>query len=147
MPVRTKNCWPSWTWPSWFDEQAEAPALMTARSLRPGQPLPQELGLFDDSGRLRSPLPRSALQALEAWLGDHDAILDWVFPDGLAPDDDQDLREQLAILAGQPWSPRAAVGAALADGSEQLAERDTSLTAAEAPLIAVLEALFPDAAK
>jgi len=114
-----------------FDEQVNDPALMTRRGLRPGQPLPPGLGLFDDEGRLCSPLQRDALEELERWLGDHDAILDWFFPadqgQGLDPAMEKNLRAQLETLAGQPWSPQEALRAVLADWPTDQPERDTTL--------------------
>ena len=127
----------------WFDEQAEDPALMKARGLRPGQPLPPKLGLFDADGRPRSPLPRTALVALGEWLRRPDDILAWFFPKDLSAVDRADLLEQLAILDRQPWSPQAAVAALLQDWPEDEPERDTTLAAAEAPLIALLQELLP----
>ncbi|MCI5123854.1 MAG: hypothetical protein D3925_05100 [Candidatus Electrothrix sp. AR5] len=63
----------------WFLEQAESPDLMQRRGLRPGQPLPPKLELFDDKGLLRSPLKRQAIVNLHNWLQDDQQIL-LVFP-------------------------------------------------------------------
>ncbi|EGV29558.1 putative signal transduction protein with Nacht domain [Thiorhodococcus drewsii AZ1] len=138
----------------WFEEQAEDPNLMLRRGLRPGEPLPRDLGLFDDTGRPLNPFPRTALLRLRDWLDDDDRILHWVFPDGLPEAEERDLREQLHILhhaeqpdgsRGQPWSPIAALDAVLADWPEDQPTREVSLAAVERDLMPVLEALFPDA--
>jgi hypothetical protein len=138
----------------WFDEQANDPDLMSRRGLRPGEPLPRDLGLFDDSGRIQDPLPRAAVVRLRAWLEDDDRILQWVFPEGLSAVDEQNLREQLQILhhaehpdgtRGQPWSPIAAIDAVLADWPEDQPNREVSLAAAERDLMAVLKPLLTDA--
>ena len=136
----------------WFAEQAKDPDLMRRRGLRPGQPLPPGLGLFDATGRIREQLQRESLVRLRAWLGDDDAVLGWFFPEGLSAEDDKDLREQLHILHhyqrpdgghGQPWSPIAALDAVLADWPEDLPTREVTLAAAERDLLAVLDNLFP----
>ena len=44
---------------------------------------------------------------------------------------------------GQPWSPMAALDAALDDWPEDQPTRDLTLAAAEADLLAVLKDLFP----
>jgi len=67
----------------WFNEQADNPNLMCRRGLRPGEPLPKELGLFDNDGR---PLPvqkRENWVRLRQWLDDDDAVLEFFFPEGL----------------------------------------------------------------
>jgi hypothetical protein len=136
----------------WFAEQAEDPDLMRRRGLRPGQPLPPELGLFDAAGRIRERLERESLVRLRAWLEDDNAVLTWFFPEGLSTEDDKDLRGQLHILHhyqrsdgghGQPWSPIAALDAVLADWPEDLPTRQVTLAAAERDLLAVLDTLFP----
>ncbi|MCI5144990.1 MAG: hypothetical protein D3923_05540 [Candidatus Electrothrix sp. AR3] len=122
----------------WFQEQAESPELMQRRGLRPGQPLPPKLKLFDNKGLLRSPLSRQALVNLQEWLQDDQQILDWVFPEGLSKEWQENLLEQMAILWKQPWSPRHAVQATLDYWPEDLLERETTLAAIEQPLIDAL---------
>jgi hypothetical protein len=136
----------------WFNEQAEDPDLMRRRGLRPGQPLPPEFGLFDDTGRLNPQMPRAGVVRLREWVDDDDAVLGWFFPEGLSAEDDKDLREQLHILHhyerpdgghGQPWSPKAALDAVLADWPEDEPFREVTLEAAERDMIAALDALLP----
>lgn len=122
----------------WFAEQAESPALMKSRGLRPGQPLPPKLEIFDDSGRLRSPLHRQSIVQLQNWLQDDQQILAWFFPDGLSEEWKDNLEEQLTILWKQPWSPRHAIAATLANWPEDLLERETTLASIEQPLIDAL---------
>ncbi len=138
---------------NWFDEQAQDPDLMRRRGLRPAEPLPLELGIFDDTGRIREQLSRKSLVQLREWLEDDDRVLGWFFPEGLSPEDDKDLREQLHILHhyerpdgghGQPWSPIAALDAVLADWPEDLPTREVTLAAAERDLIEILDELFPE---
>lgn len=142
--------------PDWFAEQAEDPDLMRRRGLRPGEPLPREFALFEPDGRLRNTLPRSGLLQLRDWLANDDAILAWTFPAGLCSADEAHLRSELHTLHhyerpdgahGQPWSPLAAIEAALADWPADQATRDVSLAAAERDLLAVLDELFPEAAE
>jgi hypothetical protein len=136
----------------WFNEQAEDPDLMRRRGLRPGQPLPPEFGLFDDTGRPNPQMPRAGVVRLREWVDDDDAVLGWFFPEGLSAEDDKDLREQLHILhhyerpdgeRGQPWSPKAALDAVLADWPEDEPFREVTLEAAERDMIAALDALLP----
>jgi hypothetical protein len=137
----------------WFDEQAQDPDLMRRRGLRPAEPLPRDLGIFDDTGRIGEQLSRESLVQLRTWLNNDDRVLGWFFPEGLSPEDDKDLREQLHILhhyerpdggRGQPWSPIAALDAVLADWPEDLPTREVSLAAAERDLIEILDELFPE---
>ncbi len=136
----------------WFAEQAVDPDLMRRRGLRPGEPLPREFALFEPDGRLPDTLPRAGLIQLRDWLANDDAILTWTFPEGLSAADEQHLRAELHTLHhyerpdgghGQPWSPLAAIEAALADWPETESTRDVSLAAAERDLLVVLDALFP----
>jgi hypothetical protein len=137
----------------WFSEQAEDLDLMRRRSLHPCEPLPREFGLFEPDGRLRDTLPRAGLVQLRDWLANDDAILAWTFPNGLLAADEAHLRSELHTLHhyerpdgghGQPWSPLAAIEAALADWPESEPTRDVSLAAAERDLLAVLDDLFPE---
>jgi hypothetical protein len=118
----------------WFAEQAETPDLMRRRGLTPGEPLPKELNLFDADGR---PLPvqnRQNWVRLRQWLDDDEAVLDFVFPDGLPQADRDDLVQQMALLRKQPWSPQAALDAVLTDWPEDQPERPYTLEHAEAEL-------------
>jgi len=141
-----------WIAHDWFAEQADDPDLMRRRGLRPGEPLPREFALFEPDGHLRDTLPRSGLIQLRDWLANDDAILSWTFPAGLSAADEQHLRAELHTLHhyerpdgghGQPWSPLAAIDAALSDWPETEPTRDVSLAAAERDLLAVLDELFP----
>lgn len=119
----------------WFAEQAEDPNLMTRRGLRPGEPLPRTLGLFDERGM---PLPqqqRSHWLALQQWLSDDDQVLGFFFPEGLSPDDDALLRADLAILKGQPWSPHAFIDASLKDWPESEPYKDFSFDNAQQEML------------
>jgi len=134
----------------WFAEQAEDPGLMERRGLRPGEPLPKEFGLFDEAGRPKERWPRDGLLKLRAWLDRDDAVLDWVFPpasDALPPEEREALLTQLATLRRHSWSPQAALDALLADWPEAEPWRDTSLTAAEAPLLAVIREILGESAE
>ncbi|HYN78897.1 MAG TPA: hypothetical protein VES73_14035, partial [Lamprocystis sp. (in: g-proteobacteria)] len=141
-----------WAARDWFAEQSEDPDLMRRRGLRPGEPLPRAFALFEPDGRLRDTLPRSGLLQLRDWLANDDAILAWTFPAGLCAVDEAHLRSELHTLHhyerpdgghGQPWSPLAAIEAALADWPEAEPTRDVSLAAAERDLLTVLDELFP----
>jgi len=145
-----------WAARDWFTEQSEDPDLMRRRGLRPGEPLPRAFALFEPDGRLRDTLPRSGLLQLRDWLANDDAILAWTFPAGLCAADEAHLRSELHTLHhyerpdgghGQPWSPLAAIEAALSDWPADQATRDVSLAAAERDLLAVLDELFPEAAE
>nr|VFK66333.1 MAG: hypothetical protein BECKUNK1418G_GA0071005_10884 [Candidatus Kentron sp. UNK]VFK71969.1 MAG: hypothetical protein BECKUNK1418H_GA0071006_10894 [Candidatus Kentron sp. UNK] len=124
----------------WFAEQAEDPELMTRRGLRPGEPLPRKFGLFDEDGRPKARWPREGLVKLRDWLDRDEEVLDWTFPPGssmaLAPAEREGLLTQLARLRRRPWSPQAALDALLADWPETEPWRETTLAAAEAPLLA-----------
>jgi len=142
-----------WAALDWFAEQSEDPDLMRRRGLRPGEPLPRQFALFEPDGRLRDTLPRSGLLQLRDWLANDDAILAWTFPAGLSAADEAHLRSELHTLHhyerpdgghGQPWSPLAAIEAALSDWPEDEPTRDVSLAAAERDLLAVLDELFPE---
>ncbi len=122
-----------------FDQQAEDPDLSHRRGLRPGEPLPAELGLFDDAGRPHRIQKRSAFVALRRWLDDDDAILGFVFPEDLGDDLRARFVEQLAVLRSQPWAPGRFVDAVLADWPEDQSEMDVSFAAGERRLLAALE--------
>jgi hypothetical protein len=143
-----------WAALDWFNEQAENLDLIRRRGLRPAEPLPREFDLFKPDGRLRDTLPRAGLLQLRDWLADDNAILAWTFPVGLSEADEVHLRSELHTLHhyerpdgghGQPWSPLAAIEAALSDWPEAEPTRDVSLAAAERDLLAVLDDLFPEA--
>ncbi|GAB6142155.1 hypothetical protein JCM14076_28840 [Methylosoma difficile] len=126
----------------WFGEQAENPELMLSRGLQAGQPLPKALALFDERGM---PLPqqaRASWQELQRWVYDDNAVLDFYFPEGLSPEDEALLREDLAILKTQPWSPHAFVDAALQQWPESEPVKDFSFETAQAKMLAACEALL-----
>lgn len=62
----------------------------------------------------------------------------WFFPEGLSDEWHKRLLEEMDILWKQPWSPKHAVQATLADWPEDLPERETTLAAIEQPLIDAL---------
>lgn len=107
---------------NWFLEMSEDPDLVRRRGLRPGEPLPKSLGLFDENGMPLERQNRESWLKLRHWLDDDDAVLEFFFPEGLAPQDETVLRGDLAILKQQPWSPQAFVQATLdawpSDGSD-----------------------------
>ena len=121
----------------WFAEEAEDPELMGRRGLRPGEPLPREFGLFHGDGHPVEKWPREALMKLRAWMDRDQAVLDWVFPAGLPGEERQGLLAQIATLRRRSWSPQAALDALLADWPTDVPSRETSLAAAEEPLLAV----------
>ncbi|MCP4648228.1 MAG: hypothetical protein GY852_10945, partial [bacterium] len=126
----------------WFNEQAESPDLMKSRGLRPGEPLPAELGLFDNQGRPFPVQHRSNWEHLQKWLENDNAILQFFVPEGLSKQDRQLLETDLAILKKQPWSPQAAVKAILADWPENEPERPYSMENSEARLMEACDALI-----
>jgi len=119
----------------WFEEQAESPELMGQRGMRPGEPLPAALGLFDETGRPFKTQIRANWLRLREWLDNDDAILEFFFPQGLPQNDRDLLQKDMALLREQPWSPGAALDAALADWPENQPERPYTLEHAEGPLI------------
>jgi len=119
----------------WFKEQAEDPDLMRSRGLRPAEPLPVELGLFDEQGLLLATQQRENWLKFQAWLENDEAILSFTFPDGLNPDEKQSLLDDLALLRQQPWSPQAAVKAILEDWPDTEPTRECSLAASEEMLL------------
>ncbi len=124
----------------WFTELAADPDLTRRYGLRPGEPLPRELGLFDERGL---PLPRqyrSNWLKLQTWLQDDDAMLKFWFPEGLSVEDDLQLRADLAIVKRQPWCPQAFIEAALAEWPAEKAYWDLGLEAAEQEMLAACEA-------
>nr|VFJ89887.1 MAG: hypothetical protein BECKLFY1418B_GA0070995_101726 [Candidatus Kentron sp. LFY] len=126
----------------WFAEEAEDPELMHRRGLRPGEPIPKGFGLFDEDGHPLEKWPREGLVKLRRWLDDDEAVLDWTFPEGLPAEERDNLLAELARLRRRPWSPQAALDAALADWPETEPRREVSLAAAERPLLAVIEAIL-----
>ncbi len=128
----------------WFTEQRDDPDLMRRRGLQPGEPLPRELALFDDTGL---PLPqqeRSHWLRLRRWLDDDDAVLNFVFPDGIDSEDEKVLRGDLERLKTRSWSPQAAVNAILADWPEDQETMNITLTAGEKPLIEACDRLLAE---
>jgi hypothetical protein len=128
----------------WFNEQAEDPDLMKRRGLRPGEPLPKEFNCFDESGR---PLPiqrRENWMKLREWADDFDAILEFVFPEGLEADQRQLLLDDLEMLQRQSWAPQKALDAILASWPEEQPERDISMAYAEQKLIEACEAFLAE---
>jgi hypothetical protein len=131
----------------WFAEQAEDPDLMRARGLRPGQPVPPEFGLFDDTGRVLPRWRRDSVRRLRAWLDDEQAMLEWVFPEGLADEERAHLLAEMAQLRRQPWSLHAALDATLADWPEDQPEVGMTQADIEAPLMQVCESLLAELEK
>ena len=123
----------------WFKEQAENPDLMRRRGLRPGEPLPVELGLFDEQGLLLATQRRENWLKFQAWLENDEAILSFTFPDGLNADEKQSLLDDLALLRQQAWSPQAAVKAILDDWPDTEPTRECSLAASEPMLLAACQ--------
>ncbi|MEN8218303.1 MAG: hypothetical protein ABFS56_18430, partial [Pseudomonadota bacterium] len=123
----------------WFKEQAEKPDLMRSRGLRPGEPLPVDLGLFDEQGLLLATQRRENWLKFQAWLENDQAILNFTFPDGLQPDEKQELQKDLAQLWQQPWSPRAAIKAIIDDWPDTEPTRECNLAASEKMLLEACE--------
>lgn len=129
----------------WFTEQAENPDLARRRGLIPGEPLPRSLGLFDERGIPLERQDRQSWLALQAWLNDDDAVLAFFFPEGLTAEDNNLLRNDLAILKQQPWSPHAFLYAALAEWPEQQRYRDFSFETAQQEMLAACEVFLTQA--
>jgi len=126
----------------WFLEQAEESDLMRRRGLRPGEPLPRELGLFDERGM---PLPQQDRRnwlKLQTWLQDDDAMLKFWFPEGLSAADEQQIREDLAIVKQQPWCPQAFIKAALDEWPKDKPFWDFRFETAEQEMLAACEAIL-----
>ena len=68
-------------------------------------------------------------------LDQDEAILAFVFPDGLEAELERLLRADLALLKQQPWSPQAALDAILKDWPSSEPERPYTIEAAEARLL------------
>ncbi len=71
-------------------------------------------------------------------------ILGFVFPEGLPRATRKLLLADLKVLRGQPWSPRSAVEAVLADWPADQPERDISLEAGERALVSALQAALAE---
>jgi len=124
----------------WFQEQADNPDLMRRCGLRPGEPLPRELELFDERGLPLTTQHRDKLPKLLDWLNDDEAVLDF------AQITDQQqratLRPHLQQLRTQPWSPQAAVQAILTGWPEDRPIIEDYPQFAEAQMLAACEALL-----
>jgi len=82
--------------------------------------------------------PRTAWENLAKWLDDDEAVLAFIFPEGLPPEVDL-LRANLAQLRTQSWSPLKGVQALLKDWPKKERERPYTLEAADAELRAACE--------
>ena len=118
----------------WFLEQSEDIGLATRRGLRIGEPLPKELGLFDEKGIPHEIQKRENWVRLREWIDDQDAVFRFFFPDGLPAEEYEFLKSDLELLYKQPWSPQKGLDAALEDWPEDEPERDLSVETAEARL-------------
>jgi len=123
----------------WFAEQADNPELTTLRGLRHGEPLPRQLGLLDERGLPHPVQQRQSFEKLRGWLQDDEAILSFVFPEGLSREDRKLLLDDLAILHQQPWAPEKAVEALLADWPREEKERELTPEVAERRLVEACE--------
>ncbi|HBL30598.1 MAG TPA: hypothetical protein DD490_27500 [Acidobacteria bacterium] len=128
----------------WFREQAGSPELARLRGVRPEEPLPRAFGLFDATGLPLLRQRRAGWLRLRDWLDDDEAILGFVFPEGLPRATRKLLLADLKVLRGQPWSPRSAVEAVLADWPADQPERDISLEAGERALVSALQAALAE---
>jgi hypothetical protein len=131
----------------WFDEQAEDADLMRRRGLRPGEPLPRSMGLFDSDGRPQSVQKRASWLLLREWLANDQEILAFVFPEGLAADERDLLLDDLAQLRSQPWSPQSALDAMLEDWPEDEPEREITLERADKAVVVACEGALTELAK
>ncbi len=155
-PRRRKTRATGWTWTDaldWFDEHAGDPDLIHRHGLRPGQPLPPELRIFDPSGRTKEQRPRESVVRLPpGWRTTRRCSADSSrrgcrrrcagtsrSSSGILHHDQRPDGER-----GQPWSPIAVLDAALADWPEHQSTREVTLAAAERDLLVVLDRLFPD---
>lgn len=129
----------------WFTEQAENPDLVRRRGLIPGEPLPRSLGLFDERGIPLERQDRQSWLALQTWLNDDDAVLAFFFPEGLTAEDNNLLRNDLAILKQQPWSPHAFLRGALAEWPEQQRYRDFSFETAQQEMLGACDVFLTQA--
>ncbi len=129
----------------WFSEQAEQPELMIRRGLRPAEPLPPALGLFDRRGMPLERQQRDCWLKLRGWLRNDDEILAFFFPEGLDAEEEGVLRSDLKILKKQPWSPQAFVDAALDDWPKDQMQRDFSFDVAQDEMLAACQ-VFLEAA-
>jgi len=126
----------------WFDHQANDPDMMRRRGFEPGIPLPPKLGLFDESGRPHRVRQRESYVRLRTWVEDHDAFLEFLFPDGPNPADREIILADLKQLQQQPWSMERCLDAVLADWPADEEERDLSVEAMEPELVRAAEALL-----
>ena len=126
---------------NWFQEQAENPNLMRLRGLRPGEPLPKALGLFDDQGMPFAKQHKENWKQLSLWLGNDDKVLNFFFPEGLGHEDEAVLRKDLEILQQQPWSPQAFMKVTL-DHWPEGEDLDFSYANAERRMVVACEAFL-----
>ena len=126
----------------WFQEQSEDPELMRRRGLRPNEALPKAFNLFDQNGRLQPTQKRDNLVQLHAWLGNDEAMLNFTFPNGLPEAEKNILREDLAMLKQQSWSPQAGLAALLQDWAATDPDRTCTLEEAEREFILAIDAFF-----
>jgi hypothetical protein len=85
---------------------------------------------LDEAGRPLPALSRQSFIDLRGWLDNDEAILGFLFPDGL-PRDDEQLRADLAMVRRQPWSPQSAIDAMLKGWPKKEKEREFTLEAAD----------------
>ena len=128
--------WAAW---DWFSEQVENPQLVIKRGGRVAEPLPKELGLFDEQGLPYTQQKWFNLVKLQAWASNPDNWLAWVFPEGLNAADEALLRADIAELQPHDWSPDGFMEAVLADWPEDQAEQDWSLETREQAMRQVIE--------
>ncbi|MFT4924911.1 MAG: hypothetical protein ACI8WB_001001 [Phenylobacterium sp.] len=103
---------------TWFDKQSNNELGTSKVGLNPKEPLPKHLGLFDQQGIPLTTQSRASWLALNEWLDDDHAILDFAFPEGLSEPERVGLIDDLQILKPQPWSPSSIVSRTLADWPE-----------------------------
>lgn len=126
----------------WFCEQREQPEWTVKRGLRPGLPVPAELAIFAEDGYPLALQSCKQWQQLLVWLNNDDELLSFVFPEGLTAVDDKILREDLAILRSQPWSPQALIQSAINTWPDGQELREFSFDMAQRQLLEHLESLL-----
>jgi hypothetical protein len=126
----------------WFTKQAEQPDLMIRRGLKPAEPLPRTLGLFDERGMPLEQQQRQCWLKLQTWLQRDDEMLEFFFPEGLNVEEEAMLRADLEMLKKQPWSPQALVASVLNDWPENQPQRDFSFATAQDEILAACQAFL-----